>query len=209
MNSNPLPFPALPQFAHISRYWDSEHSCYAARILPGEYYVTTNEEMISTVLGSCVSACVRDARLGIGGMNHFMLPEDASNGERAWGAAVSAATRYGDVAMRKLIEDILALGGRREDLEVKLVGGGQVLAEMNTDIGLRNVEFVREFVRQQGLQVRGEDLGGAHARRVLYFPRAGRLRVRELTAAPDSTVISRERLYLRELAGAADGKDLP
>lgn len=209
MNSNPLPFPALPQFAHISRYWDSEHSCYAARILPGEYYVTTHEEMISTVLGSCVSACVRDARLGIGGMNHFMLPEDASNGERAWGAAVSAATRYGDVAMRKLIEDILALGGRREDLEVKLVGGGQVLAEMNTDIGLRNVEFVREFVRQQGLQVRGEDLGGAHARRVLYFPRAGRLRVRELTAAPDSTVISRERLYLRELAGAADGKDLP
>jgi chemotaxis protein CheD len=71
------------------------------------------------------------------------------------------------------------------------------------------VEFVREFVREQGLQVLGEDLGGAHARRVLYFPRAGRLRVRELTAAPDSTVISRERLYLRELAGAADGKDLP
>jgi chemotaxis protein CheD len=209
MSSNPLPFPALPQFAHISRYWDSEHRCYAARILPGEYYVTTHEEMISTVLGSCVSACVRDARLGIGGMNHFMLPEDASNGERAWGSAVSAATRYGDVAMRKLIEDILALGGRREDLEVKLVGGGQVLAEMNTDVGLRNVEFVREFVREQGLQVLGEDLGGAHARRVLYFPRAGRLRVRELTAAPDSTVISRERLYLRELAGAADGKDLP
>lgn len=209
MSVNPLPQPSLPQFAHITRYWDAEHRCHAARILPGEYYVTTHEEMISTVLGSCVSACVRDSRLGIGGMNHFMLPEDASRSGRAWGAAVSAATRYGDVAMRKLIEDILSLGGRAEDLEVKLVGGGQVLAEMNTDIGLRNVEFVREYVREHGLQVLGEDLGGAHARRVLYFPRAGRLRVRELTAAPDSTVISRERLYLQELEGALDGNELP
>ena len=70
--------PALPQFAHITRYWDNEHNCFSARLLPGEYYVTRHAEVVSTVLGSCVSACIRDTRLNIGGMNHFMLPLDGS-----------------------------------------------------------------------------------------------------------------------------------
>src|SRR5919109_1426996 len=132
---NAQPEPALPQFAHITRYWDSEHTTFAARLMPGEYYVTRHREMIATVLGSCVSACIRDSRLGYGGMNHFMLPLDGSPGPSVWGAAASAATRYGNVAMERLINDILKLGGRREDLEIKLVGGGRVLAHMSTDIG--------------------------------------------------------------------------
>ena len=140
---NSLPLPALPQFEHVSRFWDNEHSCYSARILPGEYYVTRNAEVVCTVLGSCVSACIRDARLNIGGMNHFMLPLDGSNGESAWGGALSAATRYGNVAMERLINDILKLGGRREDLEIKLVGGGRVLSEMSNDVGARSIDFVR------------------------------------------------------------------
>ena len=89
----------------------------------------------------------------IGGMNHFMLPLDASQGESAWGAAVSAATRYGNVAMERLINDILKLGGRRQDLEIKLVGGGRVLSEMTNDVGARNIDFVREYVRDEGFRV--------------------------------------------------------
>jgi chemotaxis protein CheD len=196
---NSLPFPALPQFEHVTRFWDNEHSCYSARILPGEYYVTRNAEVVCTVLGSCVSACIRESRLNIGGMNHFMLPLDGSNGESAWGGALSAATRYGNVAMERLINDILKLGGRRENLEIKLVGGGRVLSEMSNDIGARNIDFVRQYVHDEGFKVVSEDLGDVHARRVVYFPQSGRMRVRKLNAVPDETLVARERQYLRQL----------
>jgi chemotaxis protein CheD len=193
------PEPALPQFGHISRYWDSEHGAFAARLLPGEYYVTCHPEVIATVLGSCVSACIRDARLGYGGMNHFMLPLDGSQGQSVWGSATSAATRYGNVAMERLINDILKLGGRRENLEIKLVGGGRVLAEMTTDIGARNIDFVRRYVAEEGFKVLGEDLGDVHPRRVVYFPQTGRIRVRKLTAGRDDSLAARERQYLQQL----------
>jgi chemotaxis protein CheD len=169
--------------------------------------VTCHPEVITTVLGSCVSACIRDSRLGYGGMNHFMLPLDESQGQSAWGAASSAATRYGNVAMERLINDILKLGGRRENLEIKLVGGGRVLAEMTTDIGARNIEFVRQYVAAEGFNVLGEDLGDVHPRRVVYFPQTGRIRVRKLTAGRDETLAARERQYLQQLdAKPADGE---
>jgi chemotaxis protein CheD len=198
---------ALPQFAHIARHWDAEHATFAARLLPGEYYVTRHAEAITTVLGSCVSACIRDARLGIGGMNHFMLPLDGSQGHSAWGAATSAATRYGNVAMERLINDILKLGGRRENFEIKLVGGGRVLAELTTDIGARNIDFVRRYVAAEGFRVLGEDLGDVHPRRVMYFPESGRMRVRKLTSGRADTLAARERQYLRLLdASPVDGE---
>jgi chemotaxis protein CheD len=193
------PPPALPQFAHVQRYWDSHHACYSARVLPGEYYVTRNDEAVATVLGSCVSACIRDPRIKVGGMNHFMLPLDQSNGESAWGEAVSSATRYGNVAMERLINEILKLGGRRENLEIKLVGGGRVLAEMTTDIGARNIEFVRHFVEQEGFEVQSEDLGDSHARRVVYFPQTGRMRVRKLISGRDEILVAQERAYRKQL----------
>jgi chemotaxis protein CheD len=193
------PPPTQTQFAHISRYWDNEHQCFAARLLPGEYYVTTAKELVTTVLGSCVSACVRDVRLGVGGMNHFMLPLDGSQGTSAWGQAVSAATRYGNVAMERLINDILKAGGSRERLEIKLVGGARVLAELTTDIGGRNIDFVRQYVLDEGFRVVGEDLGDIYARKVIYFPDTGRIRVRKLKASRDTMLVDRERNYLHEL----------
>jgi len=197
-DNRPLPA-TLPQFAHVSRYWDTHHQCFAARLLPGEYYVSTTHEIISTVLGSCVSACIRDVRIGVGGMNHFMLPLDGSQGTSAWGAAVSAATRYGNVAMERLINDILKLGGRRENLELKLVGGGRVLAAMSTDIGARNIEFVRQYVHDEGFNVVAEDLGDIYPRKVVYFPDSGKIRVKRFSAATDQSLADRERRYLDEL----------
>jgi chemotaxis protein CheD len=204
---NQQPQPALVQFGHIIRYWDQEHMCFTARLLPGEYYVTRHAEVVTTVLGSCVSACVRDTRLQIGGMNHFMLPLDGSNGESAWGSAASAATRYGNVAMERLINDILKLGGRREDLEIKLVGGGHVLAEMSTDIGARNIDFVREYMHEEGFEVAVEDLGDNYPRRVVYFPQTGRMRVRKLTTPRDQGLVAQEREYLKKLGNSpVDGE---
>jgi chemotaxis protein CheD len=193
------PLPALPHFSHIQRYWDQSHTCFVARVLPGEFYVTRHAEAVSTVLGSCVSACIRDTRLNVGGMNHFMLPLDASMGASAWGEAASSATRYGNVAMELLVNEILKLGGRRADLEIKLVGGGHVLAEMTTDIGRRNIEFVRHFIQQEGYRVAGEDLGDRFARRVVYFPQSGRMRVRKLVTERDESLAAQERAYLKRL----------
>src|SRR5579863_1127471 len=191
--------PALPQFAHIGRFWDREHLCYAAKLLPGEYYVTTTGEQIATVLGSCVSACVRDRRTGIGGMNHFMLPQDGSKGTSAWGTAISAATRYGNVAMERLINDILKLGSSRDHLEVKLVGGGKVLGASAIDIGARNIDFVRKYVSDEGFIVAGEDLGDVYPRKVQYSPSTGKLRVKKLNAVRNNTLFERERTYLEVL----------
>jgi chemotaxis protein CheD len=200
------PPPALPQFAHVARYWDQEHGCFAARLLPGEYYVTPHAEAICTVLGSCVSACVHDARLNVGGMNHFMLPLDASPGQNSWGSAGSAPTRYGNVAMERLINDILKLGARRQDLEIKLVGGAHMLSQTGNDIGARNIDFVREYARAEGFRIVNEDLGDVYARRVIYFPQTGRLRVRKLTTGRDETLAAQERQYLEQLdARPVDG----
>jgi chemotaxis protein CheD len=200
--------PALPQFTHVARYWDREHSCFSAKLLPGEYYVTTTGEQIATVLGSCVSACVRDRRTGIGGMNHFMLPQDASQGTSAWGTAVSAATRYGNVAMERLINDILKLGSSRDSLEVKLVGGGKVLGASAIDIGARNIDFVRKYVTDEGFLVAGEDLGDVFPRKVQYSPSTGRLRVKKLNAVRNNTLFERERNYLAVLDKEPVGNDI-
>ncbi|HEU4531877.1 MAG TPA: chemoreceptor glutamine deamidase CheD [Steroidobacteraceae bacterium] len=190
--------PALPQFAHIRRYWDPSNGVFAAKLLPGEYYVTHRGEMVCTVLGSCVSACVRDRVLGVGGMNHFMLPLDGSPGPSAWDSGASAATRYGNVAMERLINDILKCGGRRENLEFKVVGGGRVV-DSKTDIGARNIEFVRQFLRIEGFAILGEDVGDQYPRKVHYFPTTGKVRVRKLVKLHNSTLFDREKTYLQDL----------
>ena len=115
---------AIAGFESINRYWDTTNNIYAAKILPGEFYVTMTGELITTVLGSCVSACVRDTATGIGGMNHFMLPADISRTGKTWNKTpVNAQTRYGNIAMERLINVILAGGGKRQNLEIKLFGG--------------------------------------------------------------------------------------
>jgi hypothetical protein len=101
--------PAQECFAR-NLYRDRDHDIDAAKLLPGEYFVSTNDMLLVTVLGSCVAACIRDVRMGIGGMNHFMLPDgDASNPD-----AIGA--RYGTYAMDVLISHLLKLGARRENL---------------------------------------------------------------------------------------------
>lgn len=205
--NDPEPPKALPQFSHVKRYWDPQEQCFAAKILPGEYYVTTQGEMIVTVLGSCVSACVRDKARGHGGMNHFMLPLDTSNGRTQWDHSISAATRYGNVAMEKLINDMLKLGSRREDLEFKLVGGGRVLDAM-TDVGARNIAFVREYMKTEGFRVSGEDLGDDHPRKVHYLPAPGKVRVKKLQSTRNNTIYERERNYLHELDRAPAAGDV-
>jgi chemotaxis protein CheD len=198
----------LPGFAHVHRAFDRHNERWSARILPGEYFVTRDDEIITTVLGSCISACVRDPVLRVGGMNHFMLPEDTTNGSSSWlDPAVGLATRYGSFAMESLINDLLKLGARRERLEVKLTGGGRILASM-TDVGARNIEFARHWLSLEGLTVAGEDVGEAHARRVQYFPASGRVVMFRLRTLDHGAVVSREKQYLSTLRQKPAGNDV-
>ena len=182
-------------FAHVNRYFDPLLNHVVVKILPGEFYVTTQGEAVVTVLGSCVSACIRDRRKGIGGMNHFMLPESfASEAAHANGRA----ERYGNIAMEQLINSLLKAGADRNELEVKVFGGGRVLAQM-TDVGKRNIEFVRHYLQVENLAVTAEDLGDIYPRHVQYFPMSGRVRVRQLRSMHNDTVAVRERGYLNKL----------
>ncbi|QPK64194.1 chemoreceptor glutamine deamidase CheD [Methylomonas sp. LL1] len=187
--------PSLPGFEHVNRYWDPENQIVAAKLLPGEYYVTTDNEMVTTVLGSCVSACIRDAVSGIGGMNHFMLPETSksrlnSRDEKVVGTAL----RYGNYAMEHLINTILQYGGKRKNLEVKLFGGGKIIATLS-DVGSRNIEFVLDYVDTEALKLVSQDLGDIYPRKVNFYPQTGRVRMKKIKDLHNDTIILREKQY--------------
>lgn len=201
LNINNIAAPdPLRGFEHVNRYWDKQLKMHAAKILPGEYYVTTQPEVIVTVLGSCISACIRDSVAGIGGMNHFMLPM-SKDGNDHWRASdPSAATRYGNYAMEHMINDILTHGGKRRYLEVKICGGGRVLKSMQLiDIGKKNIDFVKDYIATEGLKLLSEDVGDIYPRKVQYTPATGRLRIKRLRSMHNDTIIRRETEYEHNL----------
>jgi len=188
----------MPGFEHVRRYRDQSKGVVVAKLLPGDFYVTRENEVLDTVLGSCVAACIRCPRLGIGGMNHFMLPRPSGAGIDTWDDVRGRATRYGTASMEQLINRILSNGAARNELEVKVFGGARVLAAM-TDIGNHNVSFVRDFLRNEGLRVLAEDVGDICPRHVQYFPQTGRVRVKHLGRNQQMTVATVEERYMRGL----------
>jgi len=178
-------------------YFDRTFDCEAAKISPGEYYFTDKDMVIVTVLGSCVAACIRDSVSGIGGMNHFMLPECASADKDS---PVSESMRYGTYAMEVLINQLLRNGARRENLEAKIFGGGNVLRSFTTtNVGDRNALFVRKFLKDESIRVAGEDLLDIYPRKVYYFPKTGRVLVKKLKQLNNYTLVKREEVYARKL----------
>jgi chemotaxis protein CheD len=195
-------------FEHVNRYFDKTHQVWSSKILPGEFYVTAHGEMIGTVLGSCISACVRDVKLGIGGMNHFMLPAQTEHSTEQWGSdANTSATRYGNWAMEYLLNTLYKLGATKQNLEVKLFGGGQVLASM-TDIGQRNILFAYDFLRKEGLEVKASDVGDIYSRKILFFPDTGAVKVRRITTTKNETIINREKGYMDSIRNRDDSSDI-
>jgi len=193
-----LPNP-LPGFDDINHYWDLQNKMPAAKILPGEYYVTKCDEIITTVLGSCVSACIHDVTAGIGGMNHFMLPISEGHG---WGWTkdlVSTANRYGNFAMEHMINQMLTNGGSRKNLEVKIFGGGRIIASL-TDIGEQNVQFVRHYIENEGLRLVSEDVGDLFPRKIIYYPATGKVLVKKLRQLRNDTIVRRENNYRSYIA---------
>jgi chemotaxis protein CheD len=187
-------------FEAIASSWDNRLGCWMAKILPGEFYITAADEGITTVLGSCISACIRDPAIRVGGMNHFMLPEDTTNGKSAWlDSCAGLATRYGSFAMESLINGLLKLGARRERLEVKLFGGGHVLRAALA-VGDRNIQFARQWLRTEGFSIAAEDVGSDVPRRIIYMPSTGKVQVKHLRTTDRADIAQREQQHLESFA---------
>lgn len=174
----------MPGFDGINRYFEGASGHWIAQILPGEYYVSRNDEIITTVLGSCISTCMRDPGAGIAGMNHFMLPGDPA-------ARESASARYGLFAMEQLINALLSQGAARGTIQVKVVGGGRVIPGMG-DVGRSNIDFVRTYLAAEQMPILVEDVGLAVARRVRFHGPTGRMRVLHLPMSENRHVAERE-----------------
>ncbi|OYY48308.1 MAG: chemotaxis protein CheD [Methylophilaceae bacterium 17-43-7] len=178
-------------------YYDRTFDIDAAKISPGEYYYTDKNMLIVTVLGSCVSACIRDTFSGIGGMNHFMLPDGAKSDRDN---PVSESMRYGTYAMEVLINQLLRNGARRENLEAKIFGGGNVLRSFTTNnVGDRNADFVKRYLKDEGIRVTGEDLLDIYPRKVYFFPKTGKVLVKKLKQLNNYTLVKREEAYSSKL----------
>ncbi|NGZ08394.1 MAG: chemoreceptor glutamine deamidase CheD [Nitrospira sp. LK70] len=177
-------------FAHIRRMRDSRFPHEIAAILPGEFFVSPDPMIVYTVLGSCVSACVRDPVAGVGGMNHFMLPKPTEERSDSWGAS----TRYGSYAMESLINEIIKRGGSKSRLEIKLFGAGRI-CDGNLDVGARNAEWVLDYLQAEGLTACRTDLGDIFARKIYYFTESGRVLMKKIERVKNHTIAERENEY--------------
>ncbi len=184
-------------FGGSRRYADNALGVTVVNVHAGDCFVTTQpDEIAATVLGSCISACIRDPVAKVGGMNHFLLPGNTKEQD---------TMRFGAFAMEKLINEILKRGGRRERLEVKLFGGGNVI-ESSALIGTKNIEFVHEYLAMEEIPIAAEDVGGTWPRKVRYWPLSGKAQMLKLRREEDYQNIEKaEKSYTSSVAKAAKG----
>jgi chemotaxis protein CheD len=186
-----------PASGDARRFYDARFKAYSVVVLPGRHYVTRDpEEMVVTLLGSCVAACIRDPVAGIGGLNHFLLPESESG---RWGET-DATLRYGNHAMETLINDIIRSGGDRRRLEVKVFGGANMIeSATQRPIGSLNAAFVEHYLRNEGFTIAAKHLEGTLPRRIHYFPITGKVQMLLLRRTPDKDLFSKELEHRRKL----------
>ena len=165
-------------------YHDHHFKHDAVKVLPGEYYVTSANMVIMTVLGSCIAACIWDPRVRVGGMNHFMLPDGGND----------TSGRYGSYAMELLVNEMMKLGARREHMQAKVFGGGQVMHSFTTmNVGERNTQFVLDYLQTERIAVISKDVLDIHPRKVCYFPATGKAMCKRLAHSHPDTLETQER----------------
>jgi chemotaxis protein CheD len=166
------------------RFLNPQDKCWYVQITQGETHVSGDpKEILTTVLGSCIAACIRDPLIGIGGMNHFLLP----HGE----GADRDAKRYGVNAMELLINELLKKGAARNRLEAKIFGGANVIAGLS-DVGSRNATFAEQFLADEGIALVGGNVRGTLPRRIQYWPANGRARQLEMPPVDTKKLVERE-----------------
>lgn len=187
--------PAFEEVLAPNHYFDRNFNTDAAKILPGEYYVTGRDMLLVTVLGSCVAACIRDPKTGIGGMNHFMLPE---------GGSAADGGRYGSYAMELLINEMIKRGATRQTMEAKVFGGGAVISGMSSlNVGERNTHFVMDYLRTERITVVSKDVMDIYPRKVCFLPASGKAMVKRLASTNTEMLQAQEKAASRAAAPVA------
>lgn len=180
--------------ARESPMMDRHFRCPAIKVLPGEYCVSSRDILLVTTLGSCVAACLRDPLAGIGGINHFLLPEGAAD-------PASATARYGGYAMEMLINELIKRGATRARLEAKLFGAASVNPQLAAaSVGQRNAAFARDYLANEGIALLADDLLGHDPRKVHYWPQSGRVMVQSLPFVDRVGLRKAEDHYQQHLA---------
>ena len=181
-------------------FYDAHFASDAVKVLPGEHFVHDKDIVIMTTLGSCIAACLWDKQLGIGGINHFMLPEVTNTGYD------NNDGRYGAYAMELLINELIKRGARRSALEAKVFGGGSVVTGLNSNsVGERNTRFVLDYLRTERITVVSKDVLDIHARKVCFFPASGKAMVKRLASTNTEKLVQQERAAARAAPAAGSG----
>lgn len=183
------------------QYFDERFSIDAVKLLPGQYFVTSANKMLVTVLGSCIAACIYDPELNIGGMNHFMLPASTNTTK-----ANENAARYGIYAMEVLINDLIKVGANKKRLKAKVFGGGKVVPTfVQQDVGQINANFIEEYLAAEGISILAHDLRQDYARKIYFFPQDGSVLMKKIRTLKNATIINRESQHRWELSRRAAG----
>jgi chemotaxis protein CheD len=184
-------------------FYDAHFRNDAVKILPGEYFVHDEDILIMTTLGSCIAACLWDRQARIGGMNHFMLPENAGGG------ALTDSGRYGSYAMELLINEMMKRGACRGSLEAKVFGGAQVISGMNSlNVGERNTQFVVDYLKTERIPILSRDVLDVHPRKVCFLPASGKAMVKRLAASNADALVAQERAAAARPVPAGGSVDL-
>ncbi len=155
-------------------YYENHFKNEAVKVLPGEYFVSTEDILILTTLGSCIAACLWDRVAKVGGMNHFMLPEGSGD-----------SGRYGSFAMELLMNELFKMGATRSTLEAKVFGGGQVISSINPkdSVGEKNTSFVLDYLKTERIALVSKDVLDVYARKVCFLPATGKAMVKRISTS--------------------------
>jgi chemotaxis protein CheD len=174
-------------------FYDAHFQSEAVKILPGEYFVFNEDLLIMTTLGSCIAVCLWDRNAKVGGMNHFMLPDNGGSG--------ADNGRYGSFAMELLINEMMKMGASRMTMEAKVFGGGAVISGMNSiNVGERNTEFVMDYLKTERIPIVSKDVLDIYPRKVCFLPCSGKAMVKRLAATNPDAIVQQERAAAQKVA---------
>jgi len=179
-------------------FYDAHFQSEAVKVLPGEYFVFNEDILIMTTLGSCIAVCLWDRNARIGGMNHFMLPDNGGSGVDNG--------RYGSFAMELLINEMMKMGASRMTMEAKVFGGGAVINGMSSiNVGERNTTFVMDYLKLEKIPVVSKDVLEIYPRKVCYLPASGKAMVKRLAATNPEAIVQQERAAAQKVVPPSSG----
>jgi chemotaxis protein CheD len=179
-------------------FYDAHFQSEAVKVLPGEYFVFNEDMLIMTTLGSCIAVCLWDRNARIGGMNHFMLPDNGGSG--------ADSGRYGSFAMELLINEMMKMGANRMGMEAKVFGGGAVISGMSSiNVGERNTEFVMDYLKTERIPIVSKDVLDIYPRKVCFLPASGKAMVKRLAATNPEAIVQQDRAAAQKAVQPSSG----